>query len=273
MARIYTIANNKGGCGKTTTAANLAAALWGRGFDVLAVDADAQANLTACLGCKDVPPGVSTFDALKAEITPYIEPLRLRIGAGPSGSVLDLLPGSPDLAAVEAGLAVEADRLQRLGNVLSKYSHRYDAIIVDTPPAVGVLTLSALYCADAVIIAVQPQFLAVQGLVTLAGIVQRLNSAGARIQDSRVLFTQYDRRKSLHRLSADKVQGAGFPVFASRIRENVALGEAPAAGLDVFQYAPKSNGAADYTDFCAELLRLWPLAHVKHSRKQTKQPK
>lgn len=271
MARIYAIANNKGGCGKTTTAANLAAALRLQGLDVLAIDSDAQANLTAYFGVSSPARGCTTFDALKASTTPYIEPLRI-LPAEPSAregepapGVLDLLPAVADLAAVEAGLVVEADRLTRFSTVVEKYRTRYDCIIIDTPPAVGTLTAGALFSADAVIIAVQPQFLAVQGLLSLNRVINTLNGNGARIGETRVLFTQYDRRKGLHRITAEKVEAAGFKTYSTRIRDNVALGEAPAAGLDIFRYAPRSNGAADYARLADEVQHLHPIKHVKHS--------
>lgn len=272
MARIIAIANNKGGCGKTTTAANLAAALRNRGRDVLIIDADAQANLTAYLGISDVPPGFSTFDALKAPQTPYIEPVRV-LGAesepvrgfeGIAPGFLDVLPAVADLSAVEAGLVSEADRLTRLRAVVDKYRAMYDCIIIDTPPAVGMLTISALYAADAVIITVQPEYLAVHGLLRLAQTVDTLNQGGAAILETRVLFTRYDRRKGLHRLTAEQVEGAGFSAYRTRVRDNVALGEAPAAGLDIFRYAPRSNGAADYAALADEIQGARPIPHVKH---------
>ena len=259
MAQIIAIANNKGGCGKTTTAANLAAALRLRGCDVLIIDADGQANLTACFGITPRP-GQTTFDALKTSTPPQITPARVlaaeprKRGAGtPAAGVLDVLPGVPDLSAVEAGLIGEPDRLTRLRAALGQYRDKYDYIIIDTPPAVGMLTISALYAADTVIIAAQPQYLAVQGLLSLSGIIDKLRAAGAAVKDTRVLITQYDRRKSLHRLTAAQVEAAGFHVCSTLIRDNVALGEAPAAGVDIFRYAPRSNGAADYNALADEI--------------------
>ena len=264
MARIIAIANNKGGCGKTTTAANVGAALRLRGRDVLIIDADGQANLTACLGVSPAPVGCTTFDALKTPTTPFIEPVRV-LDAAPGCGVLDVLPAVADLAAIEAGLVTEADRLTRFRTVADKYRARYDCILIDTPPAVGMLTISALFAADAVIIAVQPQYLAVQGLISLNGIIDKLNAGGATIAETRVLFTQFDKRKGLHRLTVQQVDAAGFRVFRTKIRDNVALGEAPAVGLDIFRYAPRSNGAADYAALADEIQERRPIAHVKHN--------
>ncbi len=275
MARIIAIANNKGGCGKTTTAANLAAALRLGGRDVLIIDADGQANLTACFGISPAPVGRTTFDALKAPETPFIEPVRVlgpeaATGEATAAGVLDVLPAVPDLSAVEAGLVTEADRLTRLKSVVEKYRPNYDCIIIDTPPAVGMLTISALFAADAVIITVQPQYLAVQGLLSLNGTIDSLNTGDAHIKETRVLFTQFDKRKGLHRLTAEQVEAAGFPVFNTKVRDNVALGEAPAVGLDIFRYAPKSNGAADYLAVCTEYLNTFPIKHQKHGKKAAK---
>ena len=262
-ARIIAIANNKGGCGKTTTAVNLAAALSSAGRDVLCVDVDAQANLTACFGIRTA--AASTFDALKAPRAPFIEPVRVREPGHGSGR-LDVLPASADLAAVEAALVESPDRLQRFARFVEQYRARYDCIIIDTPPAVGVLTIGALYASDETIITTQPQFLAVQGLMKLRDAVDKLNAAGASIGTVRVLFTQYDRRKGLHRETVERVEAAGFRVFSTKIRDNVALGEAPAAGLDIFQYAPRSNGAADYAALLNEYQSRGGISHTKHKQ-------
>ena len=276
MARIIAIANNKGGCGKTTTAANVGAALRLRGRDVLIIDADGQANLTAYLGIKPAPSGCTTFDALKASTTPFITPVRVlgaeaaNQGEGkPAAGVLDVLPAVSDLSAVEAGLVTEADRLTRFKTVADKYRDKYDCILIDTPPAVGTITISALFAADAVIIATQPEYLAVQGLISLSRVIDTLNANGAGIAETGVLFTRFDKRKGLHRLTVEQVEAAGFPVYTTRIRDNVALGEAPAVGLDIFNYAPRSNGAADYSALCDEIQRKSPITHTKHGYKPT----
>lgn len=259
---IVSITNNKGGCGKTTTAANLGAALRLRGFDVLAVDLDGQANLSVTLGVGNTT-GPTTYDAMKRPAAPYIPPVRV-LGPETGAGVLDILPASEDLAACEVGLSNQTDRVTRLGAYLGQYADKYDFILIDTPPALGLLTISALYAADTAIITVQPQFLAVQGLIRLRDAIGKINAARAVDLNTRVLFTQYDGRKGLHRLTVEQVRAAGFPTFAAIIRENVALGEAPAVGLDVFRYAPRSKGAADYTDLCAEFLTGAGVRHRAH---------
>lgn len=251
MATITAIANNKGGCGKTTTAVNLGAALRRRGYNALLVDLDGQSNLTASFGLTTARDN-STFAALDGaghfiQPTPAL-PKEKGVGA------LDVLPATRDLAALDLALAAAPDRLERVAAALDAYRSRYDVILIDTPPAIGALTIGALYAADNVIITIQPQFLAVSGLVALAQAVATIEKNRGRALPYEVLLTQYDRRKSLHRLTEEQV-AASFTTFSTKIRDNVALGEAPAAGLDIFNYAPRSNGAADYAALALEYLR------------------
>lgn len=265
MARTIAITNNKGGCGKTTTAVNMGAALRTRGYDVLLIDYDGQANLTACLGV-EARPGATVYDAVKRPNASYIQPVRVLSPTASGCGVLDVLPASEDLAAVDVEQAQEPDRVTRLTGVVNLYADKYDVIIIDTPPALGLSTISALYAADETIITVQPQYLAVGGLVRLNGSISTINDnrPGRPALGSRVLFTQYDRRKGLHRATVEQVTAAGFLRFGTVIRDNVALGEAPAAALDIFRYAPNSYGAQDYDALAAEYLSGAKIRHTKH---------
>jgi len=264
MARIITIANNKGGVGKTTTAVSLGAALRLRGYDVLIIDYDGQANVTEALR---VPTDAgTTYDAMKRPVTPYVQPARVLTAEGGAG-VLDVLPSTFDLSALETEIANQSDRVTRFTTVADKYREKYDVVIVDTPPTLGLLTISALYAADEMIITVQPQYLAVKGLLSLYDAVNTIGGNRGEQLDAVVLFTQYDRRKGLHRLTVEQVEAAGFRAFDTKIRDNVALGEAPAAGVDIFRYAPRSNGARDYEALTAEYLNAHRLRHVKHGYK------
>ena len=261
---IVSITNNKGGCGKTTTAANMGAALRLRGFDVLAVDLDGQANLSVTLGV-EARKGSTMYDAMNNPAR-YIPPVRV-LGPQQGAGVLDVLPASVDLAACESELSNKSDRVTRLGVFLTQYRDGYDFILIDTPPALGLLSVAALYAADAAIITVQPEFLAVQGLIHLNGTIGTINASRSVALSPRVLFTRYDRRKGLHRITVEQVRAAGFPTFDTIIRENVALGEAPAVRSDVFRYAPRSNGAADYSAFCAEFLKGTKARHRSHGHR------
>lgn len=264
MARVITVANNKGGVGKTTTAVTLAVALRNRGYDVLLIDYDGQANATDALRVPTT--GGTTYDTMKRPVTPYVTPARVfdtTKGAG----FLDVLPSTSDLSALESEIANQPDRVTRFAQVVAKYRDRYDVVLIDTPPTLGLLTISALYAADELFITVQPQYLAVKGLVDLNNVVSSVSENRGEWVPVYVLFTQYDRRKSLHRTTVEQVAGAGFRTFATKIRDNVALGEAPAFGTDIFTYAPRSNGAQDYADLTDEYLKIHKLRHVKHAKR------
>lgn len=263
MAKVTVITNNKGGVAKTTTAVNLAAALRGCGYDVLCIDLDGQRNLTDTLGVDTSTAQGTTFDTLKERITPYVPAVRVRPPEGKGFGVLDVLPATRDLFAFEAMIANAADRVTRLGTVVNKYRDKYDVILIDTPPTMGLLSISALYAADNAIIPTNPDFLSSRGLVSLNDTVQGINGNRTVPLDYRVLFCKYDKRKGLHRLTVEQVRAA-FPTFDTVIRDNVALGEAPAAPADIFQYAPRSYGAQDYKVFADEYVKRNRLRHLNH---------
>ena len=264
MGKIIAIANNKGGVGKTTTAVNLAAALRLRGYDVLLIDSDGQCNLTETLR---VPTdGGTIYDAMK-DARRQITPVRLLSPEGKAG-VLDAIPASRDLSALDLELSKAPDRLTRFAKIVETYRDGYDAILIDTPPALGLLSVSALYASDAAILTMQPHYLAVRGLVTLSETIKTIGTNRGRALPFTILFTQTDGRKSLHRLVIEQVQASGHTVANTTIRENIALAEAPATGTDIFRYKPNSNGARDYATFCGEYLRAnKDIRHTKHGYK------
>lgn len=264
MAKVITICNNKGGTGKTTTAVNLAAALRLRGYDVLAVDFDGQANLTETFRVQ-ARDGGTMYNAMKSPLYSDCVPVRV-LSPDEQAGVLYVLPSSRDLSALEVELAQEPDRVTRLRGIIDVYRNAYDIIIIDTPPQMGLLAISTLYAADVVIIASQPEYLAVRGLVKLNEAITAVNANRTKPIDVQVLFTQYDTRKSLHRLAAEQIRG-GFRTFDTVIRDNVALAEAPLNGTDIFRYAPRSNGAKDYDALTNELLNTVKVKHVRHGYK------
>lgn len=265
MAKVITIASNKGGTGKTTTAVNFAAGLRAKGYDVLIIDYDGQANVTDTLRVD--ASGGTIYDAMKEQATPFVEAVRV-LPPGEGVGVLDVLPSCADLSALDVELATAADRLTRFAEVVGKYRTRYDVVVIDTAPELGLLTLSALYAADEIITTVQPEYLAVKGLLTVNETIEALFANRSGLTPGiTVLFTQYDRRKGLHRMTVEQVEAAGFQVFNTRIRDNVALGEAPAAGMDIYRYNPNSNGAADYQALTSEYLDGHKVHHVNHRYK------
>lgn len=251
MTRIYTLVNQKGGVGKTTTAINLAAYLAQLGQRVLVVDLDPQANATACLGVDKRAVQGSTYEALLNEEIPaawilYNERLKL-----------SLLPSSPALAGAEVELVEEFGREFRLRNALKSLHEKFDYILIDCPPSLGLLTVNGLIAArEGVLVPVQCEYLALEGLGQLTQTIQRIQSAlfpDLRVRG--VILTMFDPRTNL---SSDVVREVNnhFPgqVFKSVVPRSIRLAEAPSYGLPISAYAPASVGAQAYEALAKELL-------------------
>ncbi len=251
MARIYTLVNQKGGVGKTTTAINLGAYLAQFGQQVLIVDLDPQANATSCLGVDKNTVRGGTYEALlNGSAAPYIllnEKLRL-----------SLLPSSPALAGAEVELVNEMARESRLKKALQPLIERYDYILVDCPPSLGLLTVNGLVAArDGVLVPVQCEYLALEGLGQLTQTIQRVRSAlFPNLKVRGVILTMFDPRTNL---ATDVVSEVNrhFPnqVFKAIVPRSVRLAEAPSYGLPISAYAPSSIGAQAYEALAKELLK------------------
>jgi chromosome partitioning protein len=249
------IINQKGGVGKTTTAVNLSACLAKCGLRILVVDLDSQANATAHLGIdihRENP--LSVYDLLTGNTTTedLVTPSSL--------SGLDVIPSHIELSGAEIELVNRVGRESILKNCLNGIRKRYDYIMVDCPPSLGLLTLNALVLVREVIIPVQTEFFALQGMARLLetiNLVKRRLNPHLRITG--VVACMYDSRTNLSKDVIDRInQYFGDKLFTTHIRQNVKLAEAPSFGQPIVLYAPRSYGAIDYTNLAQELIARAP---------------
>jgi chromosome partitioning protein len=246
MSKVISISNHKGGVGKTTSAINIGAGLNLLKKKVLLIDLDPQANLTQSLGLTNEP--INIYGALRGEYK--LQPIEILKG-------LDIIPSTLDLSGAEVELSSEPGREYILKELIEPLRASYDFIIIDSPPSLGLLTINSFTASDEILIPLQAQYLALQGLAKLVEVVdkikQRLNKG---LKVGGVFITQYDSRKVLNRDVVDTIQ-AHFKdeVFKTKVRDNIALAEAPSQGLDIFRYSSKSNGAEDYLALSKEVLK------------------
>jgi len=251
LARILAIANQKGGVGKTTTAVNLAASLAVAEQRTLLIDADPQGNATSGCGisrddftvdCYDVLIGGASVDQA------LIRNVQFRH--------LDVLPTTPELSGAEVELVDAENRGTRMRDALAPVRDRYDFILIDCPPSLGLITLNMLTAADAILIPLQCEYYALEGLSQLLGTVQRVQeSLNPALEVDSVLLTMYDARLNLSRQVADDARAHfGDTVFTTVIPRNIRLAEAPSFGKPIVVYDVSSVGAQAYMAVARELI-------------------
>ncbi len=253
---IISIAMQKGGSGKTTSAINLAAALQKQGKKILLIDVDPQANLTQSLGIVEEPEK-NLFTELKKEIEG--ENGNLKDIIIPTKSGLDLIPASIELAGMELELVSVYGREQLLSWLLKPLEKEYDFIFVDCPPAIGMLTVNALVASRFVLMPLQAEFLPLKGVRSflhhLNNIIRIKNKLGTNIEVLGFILTKYDEHKKMNREVCQKLEEEfGNKVFHARIRSNMQLAKAQEAGLDIFNFDKQANGSEDYMGLSAEFL-------------------
>jgi chromosome partitioning protein len=246
MSKVISISNHKGGVGKTTSAINIGAGLNRLKKKVLLIDLDPQANLSQSLGV--VEPDTNIYGAIRGDYK--LQPIEILKG-------LDLIPSTLDLSGAEIEMSGEAGREYILKDLIEPLRASYDFIIIDSPPSLGLLTINSFTASDSILIPLQAQYLALQGLTKLIEVVDKIKRRlNKELEIGGVFITQYDKRKVLNRDVAETIK-AHFKdeVFKTMIRDNIALAEAPANGLDIFRYSPKSYGAEDYLSLSKEILK------------------
>lgn len=251
MAKIISLANQKGGVGKTTTAINLSAALAKAGQKVLLIDADPQANASSGLGVDIRTLDRTIYECLINNIDPATAIIATRV------SGLDIIPSHIDLVGAEIEMLNIDNRENILKNILSQLRDRYDYILIDCSPSLGLITVNALTASDAVIIPVQCEFFALEGIAKLLNTIkiikQKLNPS---LKIEGFLLTMYDNRLRLSNQVYEEVKRHfGDLVFDTVIARNVRLSEAPSHGLSVIEYDASSKGAKNYEALANELLQ------------------
>ncbi len=263
-ARIIAVMNQKGGVGKTTTTVNLGAALAELGRNVLLIDLDPQAHLSITYGVETTDETVTLYNVLLDERSILEAAVKL-------DDRIAVVPGSIDLAAAELELAGVEGRETVLKRRIESAQHDFDYVLIDCPPSLGVLTVNALVMASEVIIPMQPQFLALQGVGKLIETVEMVRAGlNPALKVSGIVLTMWDGQARLsNEVVADLqafLEGArdqetsytSARLFSTRIRRNIKLAEAPSFGKTVIRYEPSSNGAADYRSLAREVDAMTP---------------
>lgn len=252
-ARIIAVANQKGGVAKTTTTINLGASLAMAGQRILLVDLDPQANLTSGVGQKDQKgSGGTAYDALTGDST---DPRAFVTATGVDH--MSLVPADRELTGAEIELVSFLGRERRLARLLNGLRADYDYIFIDSPPSLGLLTLNALVAADAVLIPLNCEYFALEGIAELTATIERVREVlNPALAIEGVLLTMYDDRTNLgQQVSANIREFFGAKVYDTVIPRNIRLGEAPSHGVPVILYDARSKGAEAYVALAHEFLR------------------
>ena len=256
-ATIFTIANQKGGVGKTTTAISLGAALAAENIPTLIIDLDPQANATSGLGLEKEA-GQSLYQALLGEESASDKVVETAV---PN---LSIIPSEVDIAAIETELAQTENYLVRLRETLEsvRSGNDFKAIILDCPPSLGMLSMNAMAAADYLLIALQCEYLAMEGLGQILSVLQQIKEADVNpnLELGGIIMTMYDVRTNLSRqVVSDVRQHLGSDVFSTMIPRSIRLGEAPSFGQSIFQYDPLSPGASAYKELTLEVIKRFKL--------------
>lgn len=250
MAKVISVINQKGGVGKTTTVSALAAGLMMKGYKTLLIDLDGQCNLSYSLGAERE--ALSSMDVLTgaASIEQAIQPIKIN---------MDIVPASMQLASADIQI-VEIGKEYRLREAIDTIKTKYDYIIIDTPPTLGILTINALTASDIAIVPAQADAFSLEAIIQLYATVSTVTRyTNSELQVAGVLITRYNDRAVLSRdmkqVISEEVKRLGSKVFDATIREGVAIKESQLCNVDLFSYAPKSNVADDYRKFIEEFLK------------------
>ena len=254
MTRIVAVANQKGGVGKTTTAINLAASVASKGFRVLLCDFDPQGNASSGVGYPRDKVELSIYDALVGDVAlaDVIRPTDI--------TTLFVAPANADLVGAEIELITAERREWILADALATVKDRFDYVVIDCPPSLGMLTLNALYAADGVVVPMQAEYFALEGISSLSNTIERVRTTyNPKLTIDGVLFCMFDARTNLSAQVKGEVQSFfGAKVFETLVPRNVRLSEAPSHGKPALLYDFRSPGAKSYLAVADEFLARQP---------------
>lgn len=251
MSKVIAVANQKGGVGKTTTAVNLSACLAYKGKKVLVVDCDPQGNATSGFGIEKESIKSSVYDCLANSDDTCETVIRTKYGN------LSVIPSSPELSAAEIELASEESREYILKNALDKVKENYDYVIIDAPPALGMLSINIMTASNSVLVPIQCEYYALEGLTQLINSIRNVKKhSNPKLDIEGIVATMYDSRTNLSAQVLDEVKKY-FPdkVYSTVIPRNIRLSEAPSFGEPIIRYDITSKGAEAYFELSKELMK------------------